>query len=66
VGAELLFDVINAAYKRTSTIVTGLLPKNWIKFGERNPAKSMIFPNGMADDIRRESMSVIVGSIGCY
>jgi hypothetical protein len=27
-------------------------------------AKSIIEPNGMADDIRRKSMSVIVGSIG--
>jgi len=27
-------------------------------------AKSMIEPNSMADDIRRKSMSVIVGSIG--
>ena len=27
-------------------------------------AESMIEPNGMADDIRRKSMSVIVGSIG--
>jgi hypothetical protein len=27
-------------------------------------AKSMIEPNGMADDIRWKSMSVIVGSIG--
>jgi len=29
-------------------------------------AKSIIEPNGMADDIRRKSMSVIAGSIGCH